>query len=336
MHYVKYFTIKDVDTKQVACIELQGAPNAATEGAVGVLGIDITSPTHDVYKCVAVNGSVYTWELLSAGMSIISAKISREGALTSTFPYDQLVVPNNYILKVGDLILDSEGYLYRVTAIGADSCTVEYGNTHIGGMASGDKDRRLTVENGKLKLVTESGNVLSELDYLLEDNETIYRDPNSGRITAIGIKTVNGQPLRFFVGESSEFEKLTPEQKVNLYALITNDTTQEEWETWRESQTPTVIENPKNTNSITEIGLYAVVLGDASGSEVWGTAMLPIYNLNKRIEDRVVVVDTNGVYQLCAYFHPSSKSLGVSQTTPSGVGVPLTMDILHCRLIKRF
>ena len=38
MHYVKHFKINGVDTKQVACIELQGAPNAATEGAVGVLG----------------------------------------------------------------------------------------------------------------------------------------------------------------------------------------------------------------------------------------------------------------------------------------------------------
>ena len=62
MHYVKQFKINGVDTKQVACIELQGVPNATTEGSLGVLGIDVTSPTHDVYKCVAVNGSIYTWE----------------------------------------------------------------------------------------------------------------------------------------------------------------------------------------------------------------------------------------------------------------------------------
>ena len=228
MHYVKHFTIKGVDTKQTACIELQGAPNAATEGAVGVLGIDITSPTHDVYKCVAVNGSIYTWELLSAGMSIISAKISREGALTSTFPYNQLVVPNNYILKVGDLILDSEGYLYRVTAIGANSCTVEYGNTHIGGMASGDNDRRLTVENGKLQLVTESGNVLSELDYLLEDSETIYRNPDTGKITVIGIRTVNGELFRLFVGSKEDYANLKDEQQKNLCAFFTDDDTKDE------------------------------------------------------------------------------------------------------------
>ena len=65
MKYVKQFNINGIDTRQVACIELKGKPNAATEGAVGVLGIDITSPTHDMYKCVAVNGAIYTWELFS-------------------------------------------------------------------------------------------------------------------------------------------------------------------------------------------------------------------------------------------------------------------------------
>ena len=68
MHYVKHFNINGVNVRQVACIELSGPPNAATEGAVGALGMDMTSPTHEVYRCVAVNGSVYTWELLSGGV----------------------------------------------------------------------------------------------------------------------------------------------------------------------------------------------------------------------------------------------------------------------------
>lgn len=69
MHYVKHFDINGVATKQAACIELHGAPNAATEGYVGVLGLDVDSPTHEVYKCVEVRGSIYTWELLSSGGS---------------------------------------------------------------------------------------------------------------------------------------------------------------------------------------------------------------------------------------------------------------------------
>lgn len=69
-HFVKKFDINGVKTKQVACIELHGAPNAATKGAVGVLGIDVDSPAHEVYKCVAVNGAIYTWQLLSGGESV--------------------------------------------------------------------------------------------------------------------------------------------------------------------------------------------------------------------------------------------------------------------------
>lgn len=69
MHYVKHFNINGVDTRQIPCVAIQGKPNAATEGCVGALCIDVTSPLHDVYKCVAVNGSIYTWELLSSDLS---------------------------------------------------------------------------------------------------------------------------------------------------------------------------------------------------------------------------------------------------------------------------
>ena len=145
MHYVKQFHINGVDTKQIACIELQGAPNAATEGAVGVLGMDVTSPTHEVYRCVAVNGAVYTWELLSAGMSIMSSTTSGKGSKEYTFSYNSILTPDGYLVKVGDLILDNEGYLYRVTAIGASSCSTEYCGTHIsGGSGGGETINNLT------------------------------------------------------------------------------------------------------------------------------------------------------------------------------------------------
>ena len=126
MHYVKEFNINGVGTKQVACIELQGKPNAATEGALGVLGIDVTSPTHDVYKCVAVNGSIYTWELLSSGMSIISAIVSGGGAESVQFPYNNLRTPAMYVVKVGDLILDVEGFLYEISSLNSTYCVATY------------------------------------------------------------------------------------------------------------------------------------------------------------------------------------------------------------------
>lgn len=67
MRHVKRFEINGIKTRQTACIELKGKPNAATKGQVGSLGIDVTSPLCEVYKCVAVNGNVYTWELLTGG-----------------------------------------------------------------------------------------------------------------------------------------------------------------------------------------------------------------------------------------------------------------------------
>ena len=146
MHYVKQFEINGVATKQVACIELHGKPNAATEGYVGVLGIDMDSPLHDVYKCVAVNGSIYTWDLLSSGLSIMSAAISGGGAESVQFPYDALRTPLTYIVKIGDLILDKEGYLYQVGALNTTYCEATYCGTQV--VAFGKSAYDLAVEHG--------------------------------------------------------------------------------------------------------------------------------------------------------------------------------------------
>lgn len=153
MHYVKQFHINGVDTKQVACIELHGKPNAATEGYVGVLGIDMASPLHDVYKCVAVNGSIYTWDLLSSGLSIMSATINGEGAESVQFPYESLNKPETYVVKIGDLILDRKGYLYQINSLNSTYCTATYSGTQI--IAEGDSAYEVAVKNGFEGTVTE-------------------------------------------------------------------------------------------------------------------------------------------------------------------------------------
>lgn len=87
MHYVKHFDINGVETAQIPCIELQGAPNAATVGAVGLLGMDMTSSGYELYKCVKVEGSVYTWESVTRGKdgnSITKAEIDINGELILT------------------------------------------------------------------------------------------------------------------------------------------------------------------------------------------------------------------------------------------------------------
>ena len=146
MHYVRHFKICNVDTTQVGCIELNGKPNAATEGAVGVLGIDMTSPLHDVYKCVAVNGGIYTWELLSSGMSIMSATITGGGIPSVQFPYENLRTPITYVVKPGDLILDSEGYLYQIDSLNTTFCETTYCGTQV--VAYGKSAYDLAVKEG--------------------------------------------------------------------------------------------------------------------------------------------------------------------------------------------
>ena len=56
-------------------------------------------------------------------------------------------------------------------------------------------------------------------------NEGVIADIDAGFITTI--KTINGHGLKFFVGPQSEFEALDADEKKDLFAIITNDTTKE-------------------------------------------------------------------------------------------------------------
>lgn len=56
-------------------------------------------------------------------------------------------------------------------------------------------------------------------------NEGTIGDIDTGFVTTI--KTINGSPLKFFVGTQDEYEALTDEQREGLYAIITNDPTAE-------------------------------------------------------------------------------------------------------------
>lgn len=56
-------------------------------------------------------------------------------------------------------------------------------------------------------------------------NEGTIGDVDSGFIRTV--KTINGIPLKFFVGTQAEYDVLTKEDKKNLFAVITNDATRE-------------------------------------------------------------------------------------------------------------
>lgn len=205
MHYVQHFKINNVDTKQVACIELNGKPNAATEGYVGVLGIDMTSPLHDVYKCVSVNGAIYTWELLSSGLSIMSARKSGGGEKSVQYPYESLRTPKMYVVKIGDLILDKEGFLYQIESLHSTYCVATYTGTQV--VAYGMSAYALAVDNG------------------YEGTEEEWLESLRAEL-----KTVDGGTMKLFVGTQAEYEALPNEHKQDLFAIITDDPAQEDFE----------------------------------------------------------------------------------------------------------
>lgn len=54
-------------------------------------------------------------------------------------------------------------------------------------------------------------------------NEGTIGDIDTGFITTI--KTINGEPLKFFYGTQAAYNDLSDEEKANLYPVITDDTT---------------------------------------------------------------------------------------------------------------
>ena len=87
MVYVKHFDILGIDTAQIPCIELQGVPNTATVGAVGLLGMDVTSEGKEIYVCTGVNGAIYTWKCLKDGkdgVCVVKSEINGNGELILT------------------------------------------------------------------------------------------------------------------------------------------------------------------------------------------------------------------------------------------------------------
>lgn len=87
MEYVKHLDILGIETSLIPCIELHGAPNSATKGVVGLLGLDVDSDGKEVYVCTAVNGAIYTWKCIKDGkdgVCVRKSEINDKGELILT------------------------------------------------------------------------------------------------------------------------------------------------------------------------------------------------------------------------------------------------------------
>ena len=110
-HYVKQLNINGVNVVQVPCIELQGVPNAATVGAVGLLGMDVTTGGNEVYICTAVNGAIYTWMPLKDGKDgagVIRAVVNYKGELELTLSDGTMLNAGNVVGPQGANITNIE------------------------------------------------------------------------------------------------------------------------------------------------------------------------------------------------------------------------------------
>lgn len=119
MRYVKQLDINGVEARQVACIELHGKPNAATEGAVGVLGMDVDSPKHEMYRCTSVNGSIYIWEALASdGGKAVLVTVDQTHDITSHSSIEIYeFVKAGYIVVAGRMDDPSFQYQYKTASV---------------------------------------------------------------------------------------------------------------------------------------------------------------------------------------------------------------------------
>ena len=152
MNYVKSFNLLGTEVHQLPCIELNGVPTESTEGAVGLLGMDITSESKDIYKCVSAENGMYVWELLSNK----GVTIDEEQLKDTMYNLPIEIIEKNFIHKSTGEKLASAGFSalrYRVFGLSK----IRSVNTQIHGNAGWafyDKE-----EN-----VISSGNALTDID----------------------------------------------------------------------------------------------------------------------------------------------------------------------------
>lgn len=61
MEYIDSLDIFGTEARMIPCIKNNGVPTSTTEGAVGMLCMDISSASYDLYKCVSASNGNYTW-----------------------------------------------------------------------------------------------------------------------------------------------------------------------------------------------------------------------------------------------------------------------------------
>ena len=194
MEYVKSFDILGIDTAQIPCIELQGVPNAATVGAVGLLGMDVTSEGREIYVCTAVNGAVYTWKPLPKGKDgtcVVKSEINDNGELILTLSDGKTLnagVARGGKGKDGENGIDGVGVTKAELINGELVITLSDGSEKNVGKVTG-----ATGKDG-VSIVKVEANASCELIITLS-NDTVINLGEIDKAKVPNTRTINGQPL---------------------------------------------------------------------------------------------------------------------------------------------
>ena len=118
MNYIESFNLLGVEAQQIPCITGEGAPKTFTEGAVGCLYMNTL--TGDIYKCVAAENGVYTWnnittEAVTDKVTIFTGTEFNVSGGAMGYLDGISVVDPLFKAKVGDLYFNTEThYLYYI------------------------------------------------------------------------------------------------------------------------------------------------------------------------------------------------------------------------------
>ena len=174
----------------------------------------------------------------------------------------------------------------------------------------------------KEDFITEAQAVLDELSGEVQEiADALADDPDFANVViqACGgqtkVNTINGTPLRFFVGTQAEYEALTEAQKKNLFAVITNDTTKD------------AIFNAINALQSEITGIQGDIDGFKSGTlvarkanEAESSATASIADRSKKLEIPNMLdpsshtITQAGLYMVSYYAPSNSEGGGVSYT----------------------
>lgn len=149
-------------------------------------------------------------------------------------------------------------------------------------------------------------------------NEGTIGDIDTGFVTTI--KTINGTPLKFFVGSQVEYNALTEEQREGLFAIITDDATKEALFNALELLQDDVKSLQKNMNSmLTGDGIVkaAKVAQSIKPIDITESEGAGVYKVFKPIR--------TGLYEITIAGHNATALLSIKDLTKTAV---TSIDVL--------